>query len=232
MDKIAEAGLAALAVLGFIGWLGGGRKWAFRTMLATLILVAAGVAGILLYTYGDDKVAEHRAHKLHECAVAKVADPKCEKAPKNDAFPEGSLICPLYFLPDNASPEKEEEAIAAAEQECRGEMDPEQKSIHEQINEYKRKHGINDPYAAIAEPMRPDKDKATSAVDYDALAKKYGGIKVTLGPVECAARVRKAYPGAYNDLDDATLTKKVLAKYPNYCDTSTPDFIPDIQGIR
>jgi hypothetical protein len=57
-------------------------------------------------------------------------------------------------------------------------------------------------------------------------------IKVTLGPAECAARVRKAYPREYNDLDDATLTKKVLAKYPHYCDTTAPDFIPDIQGIR
>ncbi len=33
MDQIAEAGLAALGVQGFIGWLSGGRKWAFRTML-------------------------------------------------------------------------------------------------------------------------------------------------------------------------------------------------------
>lgn len=32
---------------------------------------------------------------------------------------------------------------------------------------------------------------------------------------ECAARVRAAYPGAYDDLDDATLTEKTLAKYPN-----------------
>ena len=32
---------------------------------------------------------------------------------------------------------------------------------------------------------------------------------------ECAARVRSAAPGAYDDLDDATLTEKALAKYPN-----------------
>src|SRR5215831_17382821 len=31
---------------------------------------------------------------------------------------------------------------------------------------------------------------------------------------ECAAKVRSTYPGAYNDLDDATLAEKTLAKYP------------------
>src|ERR1022692_3928767 len=232
MDKIAEAGLAILAVLGFVAWLGGGRKWAFRTLLSVIVLATVAVAGTLLYTYWTEKAEEHRAQKLHECAVAKVAEPKCAEVPKKGTLPESALICPAYFLPDNASPQQEEEALAAAEQECRGEMDPKEKSLHEQISQYKREHGINDPYAAIAEPIRPDKDQATSAADYDALAKKHGAIKVTLGPAECAARVRKAYPGAYSDLDDATLTKKVLAKYPHYCDTSTPDFIPDIQGIR
>jgi len=34
------AGLVVLAVLGFVGWLGGGRKWAFRTLLSALLLVA------------------------------------------------------------------------------------------------------------------------------------------------------------------------------------------------
>jgi len=35
-------------------------------------------------------------------------------------------------------------------------------------------------------------------------------------------------------LDDATLAKKVLAKYPTYCDVtkSPPDFIPAIKDIR
>lgn len=36
----------------------------------------------------------------------------------------------------------------------------------------------------------------------------------------CAAKVRKAYPGAYDDLDDAMFTRKVLAKYLHYCDIS------------
>lgn len=31
-------------------------------------------------------------------------------------------------------------------------------------------------------------------------------------------KIRAAHPGAYDDMDDATLTKKVLAKYPQYSD--------------
>lgn len=49
MERMAEVGLAVLAVLGFVGWLGGGRKWAFRTLLSALVLVGVGLVGILLY---------------------------------------------------------------------------------------------------------------------------------------------------------------------------------------
>jgi len=34
--------------------------------------------------------------------------------------------------------------------------------------------------------------------------------------------VRSKYPGQYDDMDDATLTKKVLAKYPQYSDLAAP----------
>lgn len=37
------------------------------------------------------------------------------------------------------------------------------------------------------------------------------------------AKVRAKYPGAYDDLDDAELTKRVLAKYPQYEDLARPD---------
>jgi hypothetical protein len=106
MDKIAEAGLAVIAVLGFVGWLGGGRKWAFRTMVSALTLAAVVVAGILLYAYGTDKLAERRARKTHECAVAKIADPKCEESPKYSDIPKGYLIYPSYTLSENASPQQ------------------------------------------------------------------------------------------------------------------------------
>jgi hypothetical protein len=40
---------------------------------------------------------------------------------------------------------------------------------------------------------------------------------------ECAAKIRTAYPGAYDDLDDATLAEKAIAKYPNCKLPPTPD---------
>jgi len=36
-------------------------------------------------------------------------------------------------------------------------------------------------------------------------------------------KIRNAHPGVYDDMDDATLTKKVLAKYPQYSDLAVPD---------
>ncbi len=202
MDKTTLAALLVLAALGFVAWLGGGRKWAFRTLLSALVLVGVGAAGIVLYGYWTDKSAEHRAQKVHECAIAKVADPKCEEEPKGSNLPSGWLICPAYTLADHASPQQEDEALALAEQECRGEMNPKEKSLHEQLVQYKHDHKIGE-----VSPKRSAKD--------------------------CAAKLRSFYPRVYDDLDDATLTKKLLAKYPDYCDTKVPvGFIPDIQGIR
>lgn len=37
-------------------------------------------------------------------------------------------------------------------------------------------------------------------------------------PGQLAAMIRSKYPGAYTDLDDATLEKQVLTKYPQYAD--------------
>jgi hypothetical protein len=142
MERTTLAGLAILAMLGFIGWLGGGRKWAFRTMLSALILAGLGFAGILLYGYGADRVAEHRTQKIHDCAIAKVAKAECVEAPKNSDFPAGAQICPPYVLFDNPTPEQENAAVASAEEECTGEIDPEQKSLHEQISQYRPEHAI------------------------------------------------------------------------------------------
>jgi len=82
METMVAVGLVILGVLGFVAWLGGGRKWAFRTLLSTLILIGVGAAGVLLYIYGTDKTAAHRVQKVHECALAKVADPKLRRSPK------------------------------------------------------------------------------------------------------------------------------------------------------
>ncbi len=68
-----------------------------------------------------------------------------------------------------------------------------------------------DPYASIAKP-----------------------IKTTLSVAVCADKIRKKYPTAYTDLNDATLIKKVLAKYPTYCDVPSdpPGWEPAIEGIH
>jgi len=243
-----EASLVILAVLGFVGWLGGGRKWAFRTMITAVTLIGLGVAGVLLYSYRTDRVAEHRIQKIHSCAIAKIATAKCTAGtPRDSKLPKGAVVtskgdtpwadytehpneviwdvCPPYWLPDKPTPAQENSAIAAAEEECTGDMDPKQKSLHEQIVQYRQDHGIE---------QDADKSKAAdeaTAAPHDRW-EKYAVKR--LSPKDCAAKVRTFYPGAYNDLDDATLTKKVLAKYPTYCDVTSapPDFIPAIKDIR
>jgi hypothetical protein len=69
--------------------------------------------------------------------------------------------------------------------------------------------------------------------EYKKVEKSEGSVG-KLSSKECAARVRTLYPHAYDDLDDDTLTRKVLTKYPDYCDSklSLPSFVPDIQVVR
>src|SRR6266545_4628233 len=42
-------------------------------------------------------------------------------------------------------------------------------------------------------------------------------------------KIRAAYPGVYDDMDDATLTKKLLAKYPQYSDLAAPKLQQPVQ---
>lgn len=39
---------------------------------------------------------------------------------------------------------------------------------------------------------------------------------------QLVVKIRAAHPGAYDDMDDATLTKRVLSKYPQYSDLAAP----------
>ena len=74
--------------------------------------------------------------------------------------------------------------------------------------QYRQEHGI---------AQDADKGKATAeaSVPHDRW-RKYTVKR--LSSKDCAAKVRTFYPRAYDDLDDATLAKKVLAKYPTYCE--------------
>jgi hypothetical protein len=85
--------------------------------------------------------------------------------------------------------------MAVAEKECWAESLPTGKALKEEVTAYRRQHGI--------------KDSGATSEATDGAAKK---------TKTCAAKVRKAFPNSYNDLDDETLTKKVLAKHPHYCD--------------
>jgi hypothetical protein len=49
---------------------------------------------------------------------------------------------------------------------------------------------------------------------------RIGPPKKGLNPL--VDKIRAKYPGAYDDMDDATLTKKVLAKFPMYSDLAVP----------
>ena len=227
MKEIVELILVALTVLEIVAWLGGGRKWAFRTLLSALVLLVVGAVGVFLYAYGTEKAAEHRAQKLHECAVAKVADPKCEEPPKDSKLPKGSLICPAYILSENPppTPEQEQSAISEAEQECRAEMDPKERSLHEQLNEYQRQH---------PPVVKPTAEKPDGKGPWTKYQQAKGDIFDQVVK-DCAAKVRKKYPRAYNDLDDETLVKSVLAKYPHYCSAEEgdpPGWEPVVEGIR
>ena len=227
MVEPVVVGVLILVVLACVGWLGGGRKWAFRTVLASLVLVVIGVAATLIYIFWTNKAAEHRAKKIHECAVAKVADPKCEEPPKNSNLPKGSLICPAYTLSEDPppTPAQEQSAISEAEKECRADLDPKERSLHEQLNEYKRQH------PAVVKPTAEKPDEKGPWTKYQ----QAKGDIFDQVVKDCATQVRRKYPRAYNDLDDETLVKKVLAKYPHYCSAGEgdpPGWEPVIEGIH
>ncbi len=118
-DMLALASaLLFLAVVAIVAWLGGGKKWPFRALPSVLILFAVGVVCVVLYYIWDEHAARVRNRRLHECAVAKVAAPKCFPAQGGGGIPKGALVCPIYLLPENPTPQQEEDAIATAQREC------------------------------------------------------------------------------------------------------------------
>jgi hypothetical protein len=208
--------LIFLAVVTIVAWLGGGRKWAFRALLSLLILFVVGVVGVIGYYIWDEHSTNVRIKRLHACSVAKVAAPKCVPAQGGGKIPKGALVCPMYLLSENPTPQQEEDALTTAQKECE-EEEGKVTSLHDEISRYREQHGVkpdmqlDDPYASIAKP-----------------------IKTKLSVTVCADKIKKKYPGAYTDFDDATLVRKVLAKYPTYCDVPNdpPGWEPVIEGIH
>jgi hypothetical protein len=68
----------------------------------------------------------------------------------------------------------------------------------------------------------PSKVRLSVTKYYEALAKQVGGTTIKKGLNPLVDKIRTEHPGAYDDMDDAELTKKVLAKYPMYSDLAVP----------
>jgi hypothetical protein len=206
-------GAVVLVLVAFVGWLGGGRKWAFRTVLGALLIAALGMVGVFGYLYWIKQTTDRRTEKIRSCAIAKLATAKC--GPERivvDGKETDWEICPEYMLFDNPTPQDEENALEAARQACIEEMEPgtKTKTVSEEVTEYKRQHGIKD---------EPKKEFTDKPIEKNAVPWEKSRV---LNSTECAARVRRAYPGAYDDLENEALTRKVLAKYPDYCSAKLP----------
>src|ERR1700722_2428857 len=112
-DTLAIASvLLFLAVVAIVAWLGGGRKWAFRALLSVLVLFVVGVVCVVVYYIWDEHSTRARNRRLHDCAVAKVAAPKCVPAQGGGDIPKGALVCPMYLLPATPTAQQEEDALA------------------------------------------------------------------------------------------------------------------------
>ena len=104
-------------------------KWKALLFVAVL----AGV-GILLYGYWTNRVAEQRSQKIHDCAVARAAF-----STKVKCTPAGSTF---EVCDPAATPNEEDAALKAGQEECTTEIDPKRKSAHQEIEEYRQQHGI------------------------------------------------------------------------------------------
>ena len=225
MDKTTELVFLGLASVGFVAWLGGGRKWAFRVLLSALMLSVLGFVVVLLYGVWTESSAERQAKRIHACAVAKVANPKCVPAPKSMHIPEFATLCPLYDIDfDKASPEQQETAMNLAENECRQEMGVNEKSLSEQVSQYRTEHGIKDPLEITPDPeptkFDPKKPYTGTVPPLPSGYTLDPSTPTLLGIQDCAARVRRYYPGAYDNIDDFTLVRRAVKKYPTICDSS------------
>jgi hypothetical protein len=152
MDWAVASVIGVVTLTLLVSWLGGGRKWAFRTMLSLLVLGVLAGATVVGYVYWTEKSAERQRAKIHQCAIDKIARAKCEQPASSTTSSEKSKsehgpwekyqkdgpwkiveVCPAYMLTDNPTPAEENDALTAAEKECWAENSPQQKSVSEQV---------------------------------------------------------------------------------------------------
>jgi hypothetical protein len=106
--------------------------------------------------------------------------------------------------------------------------------FHERLRSHLEQYPGIDSFAVFEETSRYQINLPRWKSETPKTNAKSDGTGGKLSSRECATRVRALYPHAYDDLDDDTLTRKVLAKHPDYCDSklSLQSPVPDIQGIR
>jgi hypothetical protein len=142
-----EPAIVILVVAGVIGWLGGGRRWAFRASLSVVVVGAVGVGAFLVYGQIvhslNEKNEVSRRRRIHECAIAKVGQERQEEL----RLVPGTV--PSGFVIESTPTEEKEEArkqdarneadVRAAELDCADRIDG-GKSPTEEIEEYLKEH--------------------------------------------------------------------------------------------
>jgi hypothetical protein len=101
-------------------------------------------------------------------------------------------------------------------------------AYHERLRAFLEQYPNIDSFAVFDETSRYQINLPRWKSEPTKSDAKAEGTAGKLSSKECAARVRTLYPHAYDDLDDDTLTKKVLAKYPDYCDSKLS--LPSVRG--
>ena len=106
---------------------------------ALLFIAVLASSATFVYHSWENWAIERRTQKIHDCAIAKVALAKCTP-PDHTGF----QVCDRYALPNDSTAQQESVSIKDAEEECAATMKPKQKSTHEQIEDYKRQHGLSE----------------------------------------------------------------------------------------
>jgi hypothetical protein len=189
---------------------------------ALLLVVILAAVGILLYGYWTNRVAEHRIQKIHDCAVAKAAvATKMKCAPAGNAFE----VC------DPATPNEEDAALRAGEEECIAEINPKRKSAHQEIEEYRHQHGtetkssaqwkdtsiaprvaqLRQKLAAIeARPASTVDDYITNTMETQPIVDEGKGL--TEKQMAMIVRFKQAYPNDTGDALAADYTMRLSEK--------------------
>jgi hypothetical protein len=147
------------------------------------------------------------------------------------AADNGSVELPVFIPAKQKAYFQLSLVMSGVPQQTVGESDD---AFHERLRAYLEQYPNIDSFAVFEETNRYQINLPRWKSEPVNKNVEKSGTAGKLSSKECAARVRTLYPHVYDDLDDDTLTRKVQAKYPDYCDSklSLPSFIPEVQGVR